>query len=208
MSLTNKQEKFIQGLLSGLSQREAYKQAYDASRMKDKTIDEVASRLLKQDKINARYSKLKQEVLNKIAKKGLINAERIISEIASIAFDDISNYLEYKTVAINTGEVDDEGKPIVDYDTIVELKDSKTINTKNIAEVSKGRDGQFKFKLYAKDTALYKLADFAGISKSDFDKYIANERLKLEMRKVALLEKQAQELDDDIIYEIEEDGEN
>lgn len=208
MSLTNKQEKFIQGLLSGLSQREAYKQAYDASRMKDKTVDEVASRLLKQDKINARYSKLKQEVLNKIAKKGLINAERIISEIASIAFDDISNYLEYKTVAINTGEVDDEGKPIIDYDTIVDLKDSKTINTKNIAEVSKGRDGQFKFKLYAKDTALYKLADFAGISKSDFDKYIANERLKLEMRKVALLEKQAQELDDDIIYEIEEDEEN
>ena len=39
MSLTPKQEKFVQGIVSGkLSQREAYKQAYNTSRMKDKSI--------------------------------------------------------------------------------------------------------------------------------------------------------------------------
>jgi len=36
--LTPKQEKFVQGLFSGLSQREAYKQAYNAVNMKDTTI--------------------------------------------------------------------------------------------------------------------------------------------------------------------------
>ena len=35
--LTIKQEKFVQNLINGMSQREAYKNSYNASKMKDKT---------------------------------------------------------------------------------------------------------------------------------------------------------------------------
>lgn len=62
MSLTPKQEKFVQGIVSGkLSQREAYKQAYNTSRMKDKSIDEKASELFNNVKVKSRYKALMKE---------------------------------------------------------------------------------------------------------------------------------------------------
>ena len=94
MSLTPKQEKFIQGLVSGkLNQREAYKQAYSCKKMSDKSIDEEASKLFNNPKISTRYNQLiaeyskeaiykrlnaeedliwvKEEARNSIIKKGL-----------------------------------------------------------------------------------------------------------------------------------------
>ena len=65
MSLTSKQEKFIQVLVAGKSQRQAYKEAYNAANMKDKTIDERASVLFKNDKIKTRYNELLEEHKNK-----------------------------------------------------------------------------------------------------------------------------------------------
>ena len=62
MSLTTKQEIFVQRLIEGYSQREAYKFAYDCENMKDETIDTRASRLLKECKVSARYEELKNEL--------------------------------------------------------------------------------------------------------------------------------------------------
>ena len=56
--LTPKQEKYVQGIISGMSQREAYKSSYDCSKMKDKTVDEKASRLMANGKVRARYDEL------------------------------------------------------------------------------------------------------------------------------------------------------
>lgn len=59
--LTQKQEKFVQALISGKSQREAYKEAYNAANMKDSTVDSNACRLLNNSKVAARYEELKAE---------------------------------------------------------------------------------------------------------------------------------------------------
>jgi len=166
VKLTEKQEKFIQGLLKGLSQREAYKQSYDTSKKTNKTIDEMACKLLKTSKVGTRYEELRARLAKELEDECIIDAKKIIREINAIAFDDISNYLEYKTVLTEVGK-DKEQKPIIRYDTIINLKDSKTINTRNISELSRGKDGTFKFKLYCKDTALYKLAEYAGLNKGD-----------------------------------------
>lgn len=56
--LTTKQERFVQNIIKGMSQREAYKNSYDASKMTDKSIDEKASQLFKEVKIRARYEEL------------------------------------------------------------------------------------------------------------------------------------------------------
>jgi phage terminase small subunit len=61
VKLTLKQDKFVQGLISGLSQREAYKQAYDCEKMKDATIDVKASQLFADGKIRVRYDELMKE---------------------------------------------------------------------------------------------------------------------------------------------------
>ena len=62
MSLTPKQEKFVQGIVSGkLSQREAYKQAYNATKMKDETIDNNAYKLMQNNEVLTRYNTLMAE---------------------------------------------------------------------------------------------------------------------------------------------------
>ena len=59
IKLTNKQEKFVQGLIKGLSQRQAYIEAYpNAAKWTDKSVDSRASNLLKTDKVLTRYQEL------------------------------------------------------------------------------------------------------------------------------------------------------
>ena len=161
-ALTSKQEKFVQGLIKGKSQREAYKTSYDAKKMSDKAIDVEANKLLKNPKVALRYKVLNSKVIKRTEEKAIITAEEVIRGIADIARDNIGNYLEYKTVKTLVG-YDDDGEPIMGYRTIVDMKDSKDIDTKNISEVSVDSKGTFKFKTYCKDKALYKLADIMGL---------------------------------------------
>ena len=160
--LTIKQEKFVQELIKGKSQRQAYKAAYNAKNMADSTIDSHASRLLKKDKVRARYDELRGKVIKRTEKKAIATAEKVIEEIADIAFDDIKNYLEFKTVQ-TVVDSDDDGKPIIGYQTVVEIKDSKDVEGKNISEISVSANGTLKVKTYARDKALYKLAEIMGL---------------------------------------------
>lgn len=56
--LTTKQEKFVQNIVKGMSQREAYRDAYNAERMSENAIDREASLLLKNPKITQRHKEL------------------------------------------------------------------------------------------------------------------------------------------------------
>lgn len=82
--LTIKQEKFAQGLFAGLSQREAYKQAYDAKNMTDKQIDEEACKLAANPKVSQRLSNLKGELKN----RNMVTVERVMAEYAKLGFFD------------------------------------------------------------------------------------------------------------------------
>ena len=62
--LTTKQEKFITNIIKGMSQREAYKDAYNAENMKDETIDTEACLLFNDQKIAKRYNELLKELEN------------------------------------------------------------------------------------------------------------------------------------------------
>ena len=72
MSLTTKQEIFVQRLIEGYSQREAYKFAYNCEKMKDTTIDVEASKLLSNPKVSIRY----QELLEEHKQKALWNRSK------------------------------------------------------------------------------------------------------------------------------------
>ena len=90
MSLTSKQEKFIQALVAGKSQRQAYKEAYNAAKMKDETIDTRACELLKNSKVKARYNELLEEHKN----KALYTREEMVNDLIWIkekAKEDITN---------------------------------------------------------------------------------------------------------------------
>ena len=76
--LTSKQEKYVQGLVAGLSQRQAYIQAYPkASDWKENSVDRQASTLLKNPKVLARYNALMEEHKN----KALWTREEAVNEL-------------------------------------------------------------------------------------------------------------------------------
>ena len=77
--LTPKQDNFVMGLLKGMSQRQAYKMAYEADNMKDETIDVKASTLFKQENIQLAYSQLIREKQKAIIK----NTSKINSDLIS-----------------------------------------------------------------------------------------------------------------------------
>lgn len=101
-------------------------------------------------------SKLLQKQNGKKRKKisCLNNSEKlkkkVLEELCGIAFDDLGNYIN-----IFTGE---NGEPLV------EIKDSKDIDMRNISEITQNKSG-FKFKLYNKETALVRLGNYLGLWK-------------------------------------------
>lgn len=68
--LTAKQERFVQNIVKGMTQRQAYKDAYNAENMKDETIDCEACLLFKDPKITARY----QELIKELEKAAVMTA--------------------------------------------------------------------------------------------------------------------------------------
>ena len=90
-NLTPKQEKFVQALISGMSQYEAYKEAYNATRMKDATIYNNAYKLMQNNEILTRYN----ELLEEHKKKALYTREEMVNDLIWIkeqAKEDIKNH--------------------------------------------------------------------------------------------------------------------
>lgn len=113
--LTNKQERFVQELVKGKSQREAYKTAYDASKMKDSTIDARASALFKQSKVRVRYDELMKPAEDETERMRKFIMEKL-SQIASGEICDI------------TTEYDAEGNVIRSKRTVKASDQANAIN--------------------------------------------------------------------------------
>jgi phage terminase small subunit len=89
--LTPKQEKFVRELIKSKSQREAYKAAYNASRMKDVTIDRKACGLFKQDNIRARYDELQKKVKDRTVYDAAEVRQVILDTLMAIVTADVAD---------------------------------------------------------------------------------------------------------------------
>lgn len=63
MALTAKQEAFCQAIVSGMSQADAYRKAYDAVNMKPATVQSKACILMTDGKVRARVDELRAPVV-------------------------------------------------------------------------------------------------------------------------------------------------
>jgi phage terminase small subunit len=85
--LTPKQEKFAQSIaLDGMNKSDAYRSAYDTSKMSDKTVNEKASVLASQDKITARILELQRETVTPKVMSAQKRREKL-TELAESAED-------------------------------------------------------------------------------------------------------------------------
>lgn len=179
--LTQRREKYIRELIKGKSQREAYKAAFLCGKQSDKTIDEKACRLLKIPAVRARYDELRGKVERKAEEQAVMSAVEVLREIESIAKGDISDYLSFRTEKTVVTYDKETGEPIIGYAPVVDLKDSRDVDTKNIQEVSLGANGSFKFKMYSREAALYKLLDLYGTKAVDAARLqLMRERLEMD----------------------------
>ena len=91
--VTDKQEKFIQELLKGKSQREAYKTAYPTSlKWKESAVDTQASILLSNSRVLERYTKLHERLIKEAEDDCIITAKQVLQELTNIAMANGSDY--------------------------------------------------------------------------------------------------------------------
>ena len=134
-NLTPKQEKFVMALINGMSQRQAYKFAYDAENMKDATIDTKACRLFKSGKIQKKYDKLMKEKQQSIIK----NASNINSDL-------LNKIKKYKK----------EDETVIEFieNAILKSLPKEVLTQEELKEINRRRN--------IKDTTRYSVLERAG----------------------------------------------
>ena len=78
--LTAKQEQFVQNIIKGMNQADAYRSAYNASKMTDKTIHEKASLLASNDKVRARLKELREQ----LASEAIMSAQKRLEWLTGV----------------------------------------------------------------------------------------------------------------------------
>ena len=113
--LTTKQERFVQELIKGKSQREAYKIAYPTSKKwKETAIDSQASRLFNNSMVHARYEELHKKTEEKVTYDAAEVKNIIIDTMLSIVKADVMND-NVDGKAVKNKHWDRNGKVVYDH---------------------------------------------------------------------------------------------
>lgn len=116
--LTPKQERYIQNIVSGMSQRQAYKDAYNAENMTDESIDVEACKLFNDTKVSQRYKELMSRLEDE-AVMSAIEKRRMLREMAT----NVENSITDRIKAIDT-----DNKMAGEYITKVEADVNSSVN--------------------------------------------------------------------------------
>ena len=127
--LTDKQERFCQNIIEGMSQADAYRQAYPNNNMADKTIQENACRLAKKPAVKARIKELRDQ----LAKPTIMTAQE---------------RLEYLTRVIN-GEQGEKMVQMVDGEPIEVDVPTSLKNKLNAIDIMNKMQGEYTQKINA-----------------------------------------------------------
>ena len=100
MNLTQKQSSFVENLSTGFNASDAYRAAYNASEMSDKTIWEASSRLSKNPKVVARLDQLSAETEQVNRMFTLSYEDRIINKLWHIAEHSKSGRVRVKALEL------------------------------------------------------------------------------------------------------------
>ena len=98
VKLTANQEEFVINLISGMTQREAYKEAFSCVGQKDSTIDAKASKLFGQAKIKQRYEELQDLLKERQDIKAIMTAEERMEWLTKV----VSGEIEEDIIVVET----------------------------------------------------------------------------------------------------------
>lgn len=151
--LSLREEKFVEALILGQSQRQAYRNAFNCKNFKEKTIDEKASRLFKTGKVQARFKQLQNQIIQNAEKDTIMKGEEILQSLTRIARGSIGDVLDVK---VKNSGVD------------ITLKDN--IDMRNVKEIYLDRNGNIRVKMYSPIDAMTRLADLQNVKTAEMRK--------------------------------------
>ena len=148
MKLTNKQKRFCQEYTIDWNLTQAAIRAGYCRKNARQTGYENLTKLYIQQEI--------QRLMDELAKKTMITAEKVLRELAKIGFSDITDFVEF-----GKQETETENGDSSHY---IELKPSAEVDGSLIAEVREARSG-LVFKLHDKVKALELMGRHLGMFK-------------------------------------------
>ena len=165
--LTPAQEKFVDGLFMGLSQREAYQAAYSTEGWKPSLIDSKASNLAKLDKIRVRLEAMQEAYRIRLENRLYVNKDWVMQRLIDIADSNIVDLLEIEENEIFIGVDKKTFKPIKrKYGTVRIFPSSEVARTKYnaVSGIKEGKHG-VEIKFYDKPKALELIGKELGMFK-------------------------------------------
>ena len=152
--LTPKQEAFCHAYIETGNASEAYRRSYNASKMKDATVNRNAHALLKNNKVAARLEDLRSG----IQQRHDVTIDKIIRELALIGFSNMLDYVQPQ----------DDGTAYVDLSKLTR-EQAVAINEVTVESYMEGHGDdarpvkRVKFKLSDKRAALVDLGKHLGM---------------------------------------------
>lgn len=179
--LTEKQRLFCIYYIENFNATKAYQKAYEVDY---KTANANGSRMLVNASVKKEIAKLTNECLEEQEIESKLINKKILQKYIDIAFSDIGEYVSFGRERKYHWTKDKDGNdiPVIDPETgkqkfseynIVNLNESKNVDTSLLSEISEGREG-VKIKLYDKMKALDFLTEhYSSLS--------SNEKTKLDL---------------------------
>lgn len=159
--LTLREEKFVEGLILGHSQRISYRNAFNCRNFSEKTVDEKASRLFSTDKIQARLKQLRNRIISESEKDAIMQGKEILQELTKTARCSLGDVLDVKV-----------------KDGMVDISLKQDFDMQNVKEIYKDRNGNLRVKMYSHVDAMKILADLQNVKEEDMRK---DDDIKVEM---------------------------
>jgi phage terminase small subunit len=166
--LTLKQEAFCQAYIRSGDKSAAYREAYNASRMKPETIHEMASKLSSNHKVATRIKELQSKVAAIAEKKFNITAEEMLRHLNILRNARIDEYVEFKVVTVPI--FNKAGKKIgtkketkVAFKTFDKLTKEQLMCIESIKETRYG----IEIKLHGKEWTIEKINKHIGFYEKD-----------------------------------------
>ena len=150
-NLTIKQEAFCQAYMKSGDASKAYREVYSFKNMKDKSIWELSSKLLKNAKVSSRLEEVKSDVAVIAKEKFNITHEEILNHLNILRKARIDEYVEIK-----------KGNLVFkDFDKLTNEQ------LMCIESVKQNRFGDIEIKLHGKDWSIDKINKHIGFYEKD-----------------------------------------
>ena len=150
MKLTPKQMRFVdEWLIDFNGKQAAIRAGYSA-----KTAEATAARLLRNVKVQAEISRRQKD----LQRRTEISQDRVVKELARVAFADVADYVQVETRIINRGDIEVPLELAVHKETAELSADQRAA----IASIKQGANG-VEIKLHDKIKALELLGRHIGM---------------------------------------------